>query len=357
MNGLGSELRTLLETWREGMGSIVTELPALLKTHFEADQAVVYGLEPASGRSVDLNFVHTSGIPHASTDVRHHMKNQLGAARWALYSPLHPERHQRNRAHRLPSYAKVSQGGPDLAHKLGVSVEVMRALNPSHPGWVTHARMGLLDQRVLRLLICDGGRLLAWIGVFRDTQFSQEAALEMQSLAPVLLRRLKLEEQLATAPIAATALVAALNHIGGRAVLVDARGAPVAVNSRAKDWLDTDYGAASAELAGALSPGARDSRFDATPVLVPGYPPHHLLVDRITSPGGSAASDRAAARWRLTRREAQVLAHLVQGESNPAIACSVGCTIRTVEFHVTNLLRKAGCASRAELSAAVWTLP
>jgi DNA-binding CsgD family transcriptional regulator len=58
----------------------------------------------------------------------------------------------------------------------------------------------------------------------------------------------------------------------------------------------------------------------------------------------------------LTPRESQVLARLVQGDSNPAIAASLACTVRTVEFHVTNLLKKTGHVSRAALSAAVWAL-
>ena len=51
----------------------------------------------------------------------------------------------------------------------------------------------------------------------------------------------------------------------------------------------------------------------------------------------------------LTPRERVVLANLSQGACNKSIASKLGCSVRTVEFHVSNLLRKTGVASRLEL--------
>ncbi|HXF70744.1 MAG TPA: response regulator transcription factor [Thermoflexus sp.] len=60
-----------------------------------------------------------------------------------------------------------------------------------------------------------------------------------------------------------------------------------------------------------------------------------------------------AARWNpLTEREREVLRQMAQGLSNKEIARQLGFTIRTVEFHVGNLLRKLGVASRLE--AVMW---
>jgi DNA-binding NarL/FixJ family response regulator len=50
-----------------------------------------------------------------------------------------------------------------------------------------------------------------------------------------------------------------------------------------------------------------------------------------------------------------VLALVVQGRSNKAIAAALRSGMSTVEFHVTNLLVRAGCESRAELVARFWT--
>jgi DNA-binding NarL/FixJ family response regulator len=51
----------------------------------------------------------------------------------------------------------------------------------------------------------------------------------------------------------------------------------------------------------------------------------------------------------LTPREQAVLGKLLQGSSNKEIASAMTCSVKTVEFHVSSLLRKAGVSSRLEL--------
>jgi DNA-binding NarL/FixJ family response regulator len=53
--------------------------------------------------------------------------------------------------------------------------------------------------------------------------------------------------------------------------------------------------------------------------------------------------------WKLTDRQCQVAMLLADGLSNKEIAQRIGCSPRTVEVHVSNLLRRAGCAGRLEL--------
>jgi DNA-binding NarL/FixJ family response regulator len=50
-----------------------------------------------------------------------------------------------------------------------------------------------------------------------------------------------------------------------------------------------------------------------------------------------------------------VLALVAQGESNRTVATRLGCSEKTVELHVSALLAKTRCASRAQLVAAFWT--
>ena len=58
-------------------------------------------------------------------------------------------------------------------------------------------------------------------------------------------------------------------------------------------------------------------------------------------------------RWNaLTEREREVLALVTAGKSNKEIAQTLSITVRTVEFHVGNVLGKLGLASRVE--AVVW---
>lgn len=53
----------------------------------------------------------------------------------------------------------------------------------------------------------------------------------------------------------------------------------------------------------------------------------------------------------ITAREQEVLGLLREGLANKEIADALGCSVRTVEFHISNLLRKAGASSRLELVA------
>jgi DNA-binding NarL/FixJ family response regulator len=62
----------------------------------------------------------------------------------------------------------------------------------------------------------------------------------------------------------------------------------------------------------------------------------------------------ARLRWELSARETEVLRHLAEGEANKAIAAKLSCALRTVEAHVTSILQKAGCESRAQVVAHFW---
>ncbi|MBI4674113.1 MAG: GAF domain-containing protein [Chloroflexi bacterium] len=55
-----------------------------------------------------------------------------------------------------------------------------------------------------------------------------------------------------------------------------------------------------------------------------------------------------APRSVLTTRESAVLELVAQGKSNKEIACTLGITCATVDFHLRNLYRKLGASSRIE---------
>lgn len=64
---------------------------------------------------------------------------------------------------------------------------------------------------------------------------------------------------------------------------------------------------------------------------------------------------RISKKWHLTHRQSEVLRLLVRGEPNKSIAESAGCSVRTIEQHVSALLTKSGSESRLELAARFWT--
>lgn len=57
----------------------------------------------------------------------------------------------------------------------------------------------------------------------------------------------------------------------------------------------------------------------------------------------------ATKRELLTDREGELLEHLAIGANNKTIANSLNISIKTVEFHISNILKKLGMNSRAEV--------
>jgi DNA-binding CsgD family transcriptional regulator len=95
-------------------------------------------------------------------------------------------------------------------------------------------------------------------------------------------------------------------------------------------------------------------RVDAAP-LPPDAPPDLVLsAAHLVAAGlGLRAAPPRAARpaARLSPREREVLALLVEGASNKAIARSLDISVRTAKFHVAGLLAKLGARNRAEAAA------
>ena len=54
----------------------------------------------------------------------------------------------------------------------------------------------------------------------------------------------------------------------------------------------------------------------------------------------------------LTNRECEVLTHICRGLSNKETARELNVTVKTVEYHVTNILGKLGVRSRTEAAVA-----
>jgi DNA-binding CsgD family transcriptional regulator len=81
------------------------------------------------------------------------------------------------------------------------------------------------------------------------------------------------------------------------------------------------------------------------------------IIDNFKPTGADALASRLAqarAAWRLSDRQAMVLRAVAEGKGNKAIAEGLGCSIRTVEQHLTDLLNRAGAQTRTELTARVW---
>ncbi|MEW5740038.1 MAG: LuxR C-terminal-related transcriptional regulator [Myxococcota bacterium] len=62
----------------------------------------------------------------------------------------------------------------------------------------------------------------------------------------------------------------------------------------------------------------------------------------------------AEAKWGLTPRQVQVVSGLARGLSNKELGQELGCSVKTVETHITDVLRRAALPTRLALVATFW---
>ncbi len=76
-----------------------------------------------------------------------------------------------------------------------------------------------------------------------------------------------------------------------------------------------------------------------------------IRLDVVAAPGPDGADAIPGASVSLTRREQQVLGHVVAGRTYGEIAEALFLSEKTVSSHISNILRKTGTANRVELAA------
>lgn len=82
--------------------------------------------------------------------------------------------------------------------------------------------------------------------------------------------------------------------------------------------------------------------------------PSNEAVEWVVSPDITALlkqSTKQDSETQLTARELEILSHLVQGTTNQAIAKALCLSVKTVDTHVANLIKKTGVRNRTQLLA------
>lgn len=190
----------------------------------------------------------------------------------------------------------------------------------------------------LRVLLVDRERMLfdalaAWLR--NETDVS--VVVSHGSTREDLLRAIRRWRP--DAVVASESVVEELEEVEALVVLALRDGAASAVRAArhgAAAWLPTT--ASAPEVVEAIRAAARGHAH---------YPPEHLgAVLRALRAGVPAPEDRPMDR--LSDREREVLACLVEGRSGRAIAEQLDMSGHTVRTHIRNILRKFGVHSRLE---------
>ena len=323
LRALQGALRTVDASARCGLGPVLPALRELL----EADAAVSFGVA-GEGEHLSLENVAAAGLS-AERLARELEPIARDHPRFAHFDPSRPEPAQRNR---VLSCAELVRAPPPAP--------VREALDA----------LGLGGKDFLRVLICESGELLAWVGVFRASAFGPRERRLFGELVPDLKQRLHLDRELCRAKVAKEAIAIALERLPRPALLADARGRVVLSNAVAARWLSSSPESARAAIRQSLAGGSE--ALEANEIDSPGLPRHWLIVareDRGRDPIARAA--QLARALALTPRQGDVLEGLLRGASNKAIGLELSCAVKTVELHVSAILRKARVKSRAELLA------
>ncbi len=327
---LAAWLRSGISTDARTLRRVTRELALILDT----DHTFAYGLD-IEGEHVRLAFLE-SALPGGGGH-RPHVAALIEQtpAGFAHYDPRVPPRDQRNVVVTLE----------DLRRSTGVASTPMLRLGSAQ---------GFARGDQLRVLICDGPAMLAWVGATRDLPFGAGDRKALKALVRPLRDRLALERHLERVPWAFEALETALDLLGTAAVVVRRPLRLLHVNAPAAALLARGRAGFTAGLREELE-GRGDGRWLVTPLERPEAPRHYLALLRRAPRDASAPAIAAGARYGLTRRQVVVLEAVGRGEANKSIASVLGCSEGAIEQHVTSLLRRYGVESRAQLVARFWT--
>jgi DNA-binding CsgD family transcriptional regulator len=323
---LSHRLGTLVAGDSPALEWAMPEIAELLR----AEKGLAFGLvneEPNLG--VDFLFGHAIQVPDVRADMAAFFRRQPHS--WAAYDPVRPEPWQRNRAVSVVGYL----GWHEL-EQLPIYTELC-------------ARHDMAGRDQLRVLLCDGHYLAAWVGAFRRERFTPYERMLLQQIVPALQRRVVLERRIAGDALARRELDAMLEPLGAPAFVVQTGRAIAHANQAGRQLLRRSPGLAERLCAGQSLP-----EFDVTALAAWGLASHQLAISNLRQSDAAALAARAATRWQLTARERQVLELITRGLSNKDIGTALHCSAKTVEVHVTSLLKKSGCEKRTALAAAVW---
>jgi len=214
------------------------------------------------------------------------------------------------------------------------------------------APLGLATPHAVGALVYDGDVLLGWFGAVLPEPPTSRQLDMLDSLVPVVHRRLLIERTLRSASRQERALAAALDQLGAAAFVLGPTGAICETNAVARAVLADRHAEILGALADVFAGRASALPFELRPIANgAGW----LAILRASTVDERIAEAVAVAsvRWNLTPRQRDVLDLVARGHANATIGACLGVSERTVELHVSALLDRAGVDNRASLVSRV----
>jgi len=317
-----------LATIRDGGPPALSWIVAALREILDADKAGACAYAPR-GAGLCLEVAYTDRTPTGLMPAADAFLADKTVG-WTSFNPMRPEPKQRN----------VALTISEVKHLTGVkTAPVLTDI---------YARFGLLADDNLRVLICEGPSLLAWIGMFQGAAFEPRQKRILSHLIAPIRRRLSVERLLQEAPSTRVLLDAVLEALPAPVFVFDADGVLLETNTAGAGWLASDRAGRREVLRQALRGRAAPGQFQVTEVKVGAAVTRYLVVFK-GDESSAHAWRTAAAAWGFSARERQVFALLARGLTNRAIAADLAISERTVEVHLTSMFEKAQVETRAEL--------
>jgi DNA-binding CsgD family transcriptional regulator len=213
------------------------------------------------------------------------------------------------------------------------------------------APLRLHEHHLYRAVLCEGRTVLAWLGLYHPTPLTDAQRKQVTVVLPALRKRLAHERQLAAGPLISAALEVVLDQIAAPAFVVGANGRLLEVNEAGRALLTTRRAELAKAITATLANEEAPIPIDLTPLDSRGAKNHWLAVLRTRTEDSRVADAlaRAATRLGLTRRQREVLEHVITGGSNATIADALRVSERAIEQHLTAIFDRAAVDSRAAL--------
>lgn len=240
-----AHLGTYVHGGPPALESLVEPLRELLAT----EKTVAYSLRQR-GETLGSELVRGARVPAPRIGELLNQWLWRGVVRFGCFNPIRPEPWQRN--------AVVSLA--DLHERGGLTEEGTAYQRAVYP------QVSLEHRDQLRVLVCEGPSLLAWVGAFQPDPFDSRQKRLLSAIVRPLHRRLRLERQMGAMSETRAALDAALEAVGRPAFVIGPAGDIRHANAAGRALLDEQRSRVARSLADAARRRPSELAFALTPL-------------------------------------------------------------------------------------------